>query len=234
MSITTTTPRWAVDRIADAHAAQATTLDLCPAIGSASAKLTEIPPELFSLAQLRRLLLARNEIAELPNVSERLPQLEILDVSQNPIVRLADQPALVLDWRLWVRHGRRLNKQLIAGLKFRHEDGLSATQLRVLSECTQLKVLELYECRLTLLPGVVTALHDLQDLDVSSNALTSLPSSLAAVTRLESLKMYGNRFRRIPSVVFELPGLQVLNAGDIALERIPPEIEQLSSLEQLY
>jgi internalin A len=232
--ITSTTPQWALDRIAEAQVTRASTLDLCPAIGSANAKLTEIPPELFSLVELRRLLLSRNEIAELPNLSERFPQLEIVDVAQNPIVRLADQPALVLDWRLWVRHGRRLTKDFVAGLKFRHEDGLSATQLKVLSECTRLRVLELYECRLTELPAVVTALRDLQDLDVSNNALMSLPSSLAGVTRLESLKVYGNRFKRIPSVVFELAGLRVLNAGDIGLERVPPEIEQLPNLEQLY
>jgi hypothetical protein len=61
------------------------------------------------------------------------------------------------------------------------------------TRCTGLQELNLSHNALTSLPSEIQALRVLVDLDVSNNELKSLPSELRALPRLMLLKMTGNR-----------------------------------------
>jgi len=74
--------------------------------------------------------------------------------------------------------------------------------------CTRL---DLRGCGLTELPAEVLTLADtLEVLDVSGNALSSLPDSLARLARLHTLFASGNRFTALPPVLGRLPALDTM------------------------
>jgi hypothetical protein len=71
--------------------------------------------------------------------------------------------------------------------------------------------LDLRHCGLTELPSEVAGLADtLEVLDVSSNALTTLPDSLAGLSRLHTFFASNNRFTSLPPVLGRLPVLDTL------------------------
>lgn len=71
--------------------------------------------------------------------------------------------------------------------------------------------LDLRGCGLTELPAEVLALADtLEVLDVSGNALSTLPDGLARFARLHTLFASSNRFTALPSVLGRLPVLDTL------------------------
>ncbi|MDT7837956.1 leucine-rich repeat-containing protein kinase family protein [Aquabacterium sp. OR-4] len=74
------------------------------------------------------------------------------------------------------------------------------------------------------LPPEVLALADtLQVLDVSDNALTSLPEGLAACSRLHTLFASSNRFTQLPPVLGRLPALDTLGFKANQIAQVPAE-----------
>jgi hypothetical protein len=96
--------------------------------------------------------------------------------------------------------------------------------------CTRL---DLRGCGLTELPAEVLRLADtLEVLDVSGNALGSLPDSLARLARLHTLFASGNRFTALPSVLGRLPALDTMGfkanqIADVPAEALAPTLRWL-------
>lgn len=82
--------------------------------------------------------------------------------------------------------------------------------------------LDLRHCGLTELPPEVLALADtLEELDVSHNALTTLPDGLARLTRLHTVFASFNRFAALPAVLGRLPALDTLGVKGNTIADVP-------------
>lgn len=84
--------------------------------------------------------------------------------------------------------------------------------------------LDLRGCGLTELPPEVLALADtLEVLDLSNNALTTLPEGLATLTRLHTLFASSNRFERLPPMLGRLPRLDTLGFKANRIAQVPAQ-----------
>lgn len=96
-----------------------------------------------------------------------------------------------------------------------------------LQGCTRL---DLRGCGLVELPAEVLALADtLEVLDVSGNALGSLPDGLARLTRLHTLFASSNRFTALPPVLGRLPALDTMGfkanqIADVPAQAVAPTL----------
>lgn len=82
--------------------------------------------------------------------------------------------------------------------------------------------LDLRGCGLTELPAEVLNLSDTLDvLDVSGNALTTLPDGLARLSKLHTLFASNNRFTCLPPVLGRLPALDTLGFKANQIEDLP-------------
>jgi hypothetical protein len=84
--------------------------------------------------------------------------------------------------------------------------------------------LDLRGCGLTALPDEVLALADtLEVLDVSGNALVSLPDELAQLSRLHTVFASNNRLTALPPVLGRLPLLDTLGVKANRIEDVPAQ-----------
>ena len=99
-----------------------------------------------------------------------------------------------------------------------------------LQGCTRL---DLRGCGLTELPAELLTLADtLEVLDVSGNALGSLPDGLVRLTKLHTLFASGNRFTALPAVLGRLPvldtmGFKANQIADVPAEALAPTLRWL-------
>lgn len=73
-------------------------------------------------------------------------------------------------------------------------------------------------------------LTKLEFLDLSSNHLETLPSSITELINLESLLLFDNRLTSLPEDIGELRNIRCLWLGDNRLESLPQSIVELRGL----
>ena len=76
-------------------------------------------------------------------------------------------------------------------------------------------------------------LSDIQSVDLSSNRLTEIPSSLCQCVRLESADFSGNVVRNVPSEIAALKFLRVLTLDRNLIFTLPPHLCRLRQLQIL-
>lgn len=87
---------------------------------------------------------------------------------------------------------------------------------------------------LTKMPADILAMTNLQQLDLSNNALTgALPAEIRHLTNLEVLNISNNTMTGLPAELGQLSKLRVLNAANNQLTGIPHELGNLQKLEML-
>lgn len=97
-----------------------------------------------------------------------------------------------------------------------------------------LKVLNLYDNSLSSLQGIgMLSQSPLEELNLGSNKLTTLPLEFGALAQLNSLWLEDNEFENFPIVVCQLTSLISLRLSGNSLQTIPISISSLSSLETL-
>jgi small GTP-binding protein len=191
-----------------------TQLDLC------DQEISELPPEIGQLINLRKLDLSRNPLATLPPELGQLNNLRRLDVSGHPLkIQLTAVPLEI---------GQLTNLA---------ELDLSRNQLTALpptiSQLTNLRWLDLSGNQLTALPPTISQLTNLRWLDISGNRLTALSPRIGQLANLQQLNLQRNQLRALPSEIGQLTNLQQLNLAGNRLTALPPEIAQLTKLQQL-
>ena len=185
-------------RLIDKAAAERwTTLDL------AGHGLSELPPEIGKLTNLKTLVLGRwdkenseilsNNLRTLPDEIGQLTELRSLFLYDNQFAELPEAIGKL-------------------------------SELRSLHlSCNQLKEL----------PEFLGQLTNLRSLHLSCNQLKELPEFLGQLTNLRSLDLSGNQLREVPSVVETLTSLQNLNLWDNKISQLPSWIHKLTTLETL-
>ena len=100
--------------------------------------------------------------------------------------------------------------------------------------CTSLTTLDLSSNCFRSLPIPVCQLIELQELFLTRNRITMLPSDLTSLKHLRILHLQNNCFKDLPVSVCQLSSLEILNIECNQIEMIPDEICQMSNLKELY
>jgi len=158
-----------------------------------SCGLTELPPEVFALADsLEVLNLSGNALRTLPHDLHRLHRLRVLFCSDNQFTEL---PEAV---------GQCPRLEMVA-FKANQISQVPAAALPPL-----LRWLILTDNRIDALPAELGERARLQKLMLAGNRLQALPESMAACRALELVRMSANRFEALPGWLLSLPRLSWL------------------------
>jgi len=155
-----------------------------------SAQLTQIPDEIFQLADTLEILdLSGNELTELPDEISSLRKLRILFLSNNRFTAfpkvLAQLPALDMV-------------------------GFKANQIKYIPENAipvSLRWLILTDNCIEQLPASIGDCKKLQKVMLAGNRIEALPDSMAACTSIELLRISANNIHILPKWLFSLPRL---------------------------
>ena len=178
--------------------------------------LRTIPPEIGKLDQLEKLVIASNELPELPDAIYDLINLTELDLSNNKLEDLSPKVAQL-------RRLKKLNVTMNALIEVPASIG----------DLTSLAELDLMMNRLRSLPDEVGSLAQLRGLGLRSNFLRTLPDSIAKLNRLRSLNLIENRLEEVPEVIYQLRSLQKLYLSGNEIKKIDPRMGSLAHLESL-
>ena len=102
-----------------------------------------------------------------------------------------------------------------------------------LISCYNLQQLQVNTKYLNLNDEKYNKLSLLTELDLSSNNLGKLPSTLGELPVLQKLSLVSNRFKQIPQCLMNLSCLQELDLSMNMIQKVPDFINKFSSLEQL-
>jgi len=155
-----------------------------------SADLTELPKEVFDLADSLEILdLSNNKLNDLPDELERLINMRILFLSNNDFAQI---PAVLA----------RCPKLEMISFK---SNRLTSVAENVLPVDTRWLILT--DNQIETLPDSMGQLHRLQKLALAGNRLTKLPDSMADCQNLELARLSANEFSSMPDWLFQLPKL---------------------------
>lgn len=159
--------------------------------------LTELPPELFDLADTLEVLdLSGNQLSTLPDNLPRLHRLRILFCSDN---RFTELPVVL---------GACPRLDMV---------GFKANQIRDVSGAalpTHLRWLILTDNQIESLPSEIGRCARMQKLMLAGNRLKTLPPELAHCERLELLRISANRLSELPAWLTSMPRLAWLAYAD--------------------
>ena len=189
-------------------------LDIPPEAQTVS--LSNVDERWWDQVDLRKLILASNEIQSIPNEIKFLPALNVLDAHDNCIESLSDE----------ISELRELTKL-----------HLTHNKLSVLPDSlckvTSLKTLLLAGNLLQSLPVNFGFLSNIEELDLSDNKLTSLPESFGSLVQIKKLDLSKNLLKSLPNSFDNLVSLLDLNLSTNKLSELPKGFGKLTSLEIL-
>ena len=170
-----------------------------------SAGLTELPPEVFELADTLEVLnLSGNALSDLPADLPRLHRLKVLFCSDN---RFTHVPEVV---------GQCPNLSMV---------GFKSNQIREVSARSlppKLRWLILTDNQIEALPDELGRRRALEKVALAGNRLKALPDTLSACEQLALLRISANDFEQFPDWLWALPSLSWLalagNPATAALE----------------
>ncbi|MCB0167963.1 MAG: leucine-rich repeat domain-containing protein [Anaerolineae bacterium] len=197
-------------RIQEAKDKKLETLDL--SYRTTGIKLSQVPPELCELNQLKQLDLRGQAVAVLPEAMLSLQNLTHLDLRG---VALASLPN-------WLKKAKSLNS-----LGFWWRKPTPPAEWVQKFGCLQL---EFYGTYLTSLPNWLIQLNNLISLDLHGNGLTELPNWLAQLTNLTSLSISNNKITSLPDGLAQLINLTALELRATNLITLPDWLVQLTNL----
>ncbi|MEM9620571.1 MAG: leucine-rich repeat domain-containing protein [Pseudomonadota bacterium] len=189
-------------------------------------------------ASFNTLLVAENEMRELPGGLTHCSQLTHLSLAGNPQLDLAE--ALASLHHLPLKYLNLSNNNLtelpaqISQLKHLRDLRLSENKLasRVsfahLGKLPALHSLWLDRNGLTSLPATINQLQQIKYLFLDHNNLRYLPREIAAMANLRVLHLTHNEFSELPPPLLELPRLLVLFAASNQIRVIDPRFKQAS------
>jgi internalin A len=192
----------------------------------AGLELTELPPEIGQLGQLKRLILGKwdrekqeivgNQLTTLPSELAQLQQLEVLDLCYNQLTTLSEVVGQLMSLQVLNLRGNQLT-----------------TLPDTISQLTSLQALDLGGNQLTSLPGTISKLRALQSLDLRSTQITTLPEVIGQLTTLQSLNLHNNQLKTLPKVTEQLTTLKSLDLSYNELTTLPEVIGSLTALRFL-
>ncbi|XP_030749929.1 leucine-rich repeat-containing protein 40-like [Sitophilus oryzae] len=143
-------------------------------------KIKTLPPDIVNLRSLIRLDINYNNIKHLPESLGELRKLQLLYAQHNDIEEVPDFTGCESLQEIYL--GNNFIKEIPPEL---HENLL------------QLKILELRDNQIEILPKEIAKMVHLTQLDLSNNELTEITPFLGLLPHLHSLKLEGNKLKQI-------------------------------------
>jgi internalin A len=233
----------AVQKIEQAAAEQWEELDL------SGMNLTELPPEIGQLGQLKRLILGEfdwekmeivgNQLTELPQELWQLQQLEEINLSENQISAIPDAIAQLSNLQSLKLSSNQISviPDTIAQLGNLQYLDLSSNQISVIpnaiAQLGNLQYLKLRSNQISVIPDAIAQLENLRYLDLWENQISVIPNAIAQLENLQSLRLSYNQINIIPDAIAQLENLQSLNLSYNQISVIPDMIARLENLQSL-
>ncbi|XP_018577028.1 leucine-rich repeat-containing protein 40 isoform X3 [Anoplophora glabripennis] len=150
----------------------------------ANNKLTDVPPDIVNLRNLLKLDISHNSIKHLPDMGE-LRKLQLLYAQHNDIEEI---PEFL---------GCGQVEEVYFGNNF-----IKDIPIEFCENLVHLKVLELRDNQIELVPNEITNLAHLTKLDLTNNDISELPNTIGLMPHLQSLKIEGNKLKQIrPDII---------------------------------
>ncbi|CAO3656423.1 unnamed protein product [Mucor hiemalis] len=181
-------------------------------------RLSQLPIQIQQLVHLRILNVTSNQLNEIPKVLYALKELQVLNLSQNQIKVIPEE----------------MPSQLPNLITLRIAANLIDTLPSCLHDWKKMRQLQLGSVyggnRLVQLPDTLSEMSCLQELDVSYNQLTSLPTNLE-IPSLLSLNISHNQLDFVPKSIARCHQLKSLNVSKNHLTSLPADLVNLRNLE---
>ncbi len=210
--------------------------------------LTELPPEIGKLTQLKTLILGKwekgqgfvsNQLSTLPAEIGNLTKLTTLHLASNQLTTL---PEVISQLSALTTLDLSFNRVTIVPEALGQLSALTTLDLfsnqlttlpEVIGQLSVLTTLDLARNELTTVPDVIGQLSALTTLNLYDNRLTTLSGAIGQLSVLSTLNLSGNRLRKVPDVIGQLSALTTLDLSDNQLRKVPEAIGQLSTLTSL-
>jgi len=203
--------------------------------------LKNVPEVIYRFPNLAELDLSKNALNELPaRLTAGIPTLKRLSLLYNAIPNdsvfiTPNKHLLSLNLqgnRLTrvppsIRHNRRLESLWLGNNKLTSLDTKTLRRLRRLND------LNLYSAGLTSLPKSIKRLKHVKVLDLYYNKFKELPRQIGKMKRLEQLAVSYNDLSQLPASLAKLRRLQKLYAHHNRISQLPHEFAKLKSLRVL-
>lgn len=197
--------------------------------------ISNLPEDIDKLSELRILNLRNNPIKKLPNSINKLSNLVNLNLTGTNILHL---PLNFEELRnLRVLHLSDL-KPFTLNLKLMPKlDTLTLSKyykncLQGL-ESSNLKLLYFEGNEITSFPNELLKLHNLQKLAINFTSIKKIPNNIYKLKSLKVLELRSNNLTYIPPTIRNLKYLECLDIGANAFTTLPKEISQIKNLNKL-
>jgi leucine-rich repeat protein SHOC2 len=197
-------------------------------------QLTAIPAEVAQMVNLEELIVKGNKIATLPASMQALTKLRLLDLQDNAFASAPDLSGLK-GLRRIVLTGNPITQleasfftRAVGVEDFQFEKMGLATLPATISQCINMKVLNVNANLLTQLPEEIGMVKQLRKLTIASNKLTSLPAQLQSLPALEELDISGNALVALPQGLVAMAALKSLDASNNSLSTLPSDLSSNS------
>ncbi|KAJ8944880.1 hypothetical protein NQ318_020936 [Aromia moschata] len=176
--------------------------------------LTDLPQEIGSLTKLTKLYINHNKINNLPKEFYKLTELKYLFLHNNCLNSLSKDVAdLVMLEKLEV-------------------------PLEFCENMIHLKILELRDNQISIIPNELTNLAHLIKLDLTNNSITELtciPKCIYGMVGVEILLLNDNSINEIDIEELQnLKRLATLNLSNNNIHHVPPQLGNITQLRYLY
>ncbi len=207
----------------------------CPKLRRLSLRANHLRSALpdWSMLPLEHLQLAKNRFRDWP-VSGPLPQLQVLDLSQNKLETCIPREGNLLNLEQLLLGNNRIsdlpsNFQSLPALRTLD---VSKNRLSTLPAIPSLRSLQLANNLIEKVVGDWSNCTTLRELDVSKNRMIDLPPGLAVIPRLRLLNLSGNPLGVLPALS-SAPHLMKLELRGHRFTEFPTIIWQMDRLQQL-
>ncbi|XP_060069768.1 E3 ubiquitin-protein ligase LRSAM1-like [Ylistrum balloti] len=112
-----------------------------------------------------------------------------------------------------------------------NDNWISGLDSSKVGDLKTLRVLDLHNNEIKLLPFELSGSSKLQVLNLENNRLGRLPESLNKLRHLQTLNIKGNKFKTLPMSICGLKSLRLLDISDNLITSLPKELCQVVTLE---
>ncbi|UJR28508.1 hypothetical protein I4U23_009746 [Adineta vaga] len=203
-----------------------------------------IPPEIFEILNLRRLILSNNNLAHLSSTICSLVNLEYLDISHNPLIiesDFSDDLCFPQEFSCL----KNLQTLILVECNLKHIPAViwNTTSLQTLDlsgnkvgyissdigNLIHIRHLRLCRMNLVTLPAEIGFCDQVQTINLLDNPIDNLPETLIECCQLFELKLNYKRFHTLLDEYI----IELINEGKIQSQHIPSVIFELENLRLL-